>query len=105
MPTGFPFTEALGVECEGGFFDPGTQFTGGRIPKTRSVRYPERGPENVPVRGHDPHVEECRHFVRTVLKKADAKLLSPGADRAALRIALAARESIRKGGREIHLSA
>jgi len=105
MPPGFPFTTALRVQCEAGVFDHVTQFTGGRIPKTRSVRYTERGPENVPVRGHDPYAEECRHFVRTVLKKADAKLLSPGADRAALRIALAARESIRKGGREIHLSA
>jgi len=104
MPPGFPFTTALRVQCEAGVFDHVTQFTGGRIPKTQSVRYTERGPENVPVRGHDPYAEECRHFVRTLLKKADPKLLSPEADRDALRIALAARESIRKG-REVQLSA
>jgi len=102
MPPGFPFTTALRVQCDAGVFDHVTQFTGGPIPKTQSVRYTERGLEKVPVRGHDPYEEECRHFVRTVLRKADAKILGPGAERDALRIALAARESIRKG-REVDL--
>ncbi|TMA01867.1 MAG: Gfo/Idh/MocA family oxidoreductase, partial [Methanobacteriota archaeon] len=102
MPPGFPFTTALRVQCDAGAFDHVTEFRGGPIPKTRSVRTTERGLENVPVRGHDPYTEECRHFVRAVHRKADAKLLSPDAERDALRIALAARESIRNG-REIDL--
>src|SRR5438093_1067512 len=104
MPPGFPFTTALRVQCDAGTFDHVTEFRGGPIPKTRSVRTTERGPENVPVRGQDPYTEECRHFVRAVHRKADAKLLSPDAERDALRIALAARESIRRG-REIDLPA
>lgn len=96
MPPGFPFTTALRVQCDAGVFDHVTQFTGGPIPKAQSIRFTERGLEKVPVRGHDPYAEECRHFVRTVLRKADAKILSPDAERDALRIALAARESIRK---------
>ena len=102
MPPGFPFTTALRVQCDAGAFDHVTEFRGGPIPKTRSVRTTERGLENVPVRGHDPYTEECRHFVRAVHRKAEAKLLSPDAERDALRIALAARESIRNG-REIDL--
>ena len=104
MPPGFPFTTALRVQCDAGAFDHVTEFRGGPIPKTRSVRTTERGLENVPVRGPDPYTEECRHFVRAVHRKADAKLLSPDAERDALRIALAARESIRSG-REIDLPA
>ena len=100
MPPAFPFTTALRIQCESGGFDHVTQFTGGPIPKTRSIRYTERGPETVRVRGHDPYAEECRHFVRSVLGKADPKLLSPRAERNGLRIALAAKESIR-AGREI----
>src|SRR2546428_662139 len=97
MPPGCPFTTALRVQCDAGTFDHVTEFRGGPIPKTRSVRTTERGLENVPVRGPDPYTEECRHFVRAVHRKADAKLLSPDAERDALRIALAARAGIRKG--------
>ena len=104
MPPGFPFTTALRVQCDAGVFDHVTEFRGGPIPKTRSVRYTKHGLETVPVRGHDPYTEECRLFVRTVRRKADGKLLSPDAERDALRVALAARESIRRG-REIDLAA
>jgi len=96
MPPGFPFTTALRVQCEAGVFDHVTQFTGGPIPQARSIRYTERGLEKVPIRGHDPYEAECRHFVRAALRKADPKILSPQAERDALRVALAARESIRR---------
>src|SRR2546426_3212480 len=96
MPPGFPFTTALRVQCDAGVFDHVTQFTAGRIPKTRSIRFTERGLEKVPIRGQDPYEAECRHFVRAVLQKADPKILSPEAERDALRVALAARESIRR---------
>src|SRR5437667_9721391 len=97
MPPGFPFTTALRVQCDAGVFDHVTEFRGGPIPKTRSVRYTERGLESVPVRGHDPYTEEGRHFVRTVHRKADANRLSANAGRDALRTALAARVGIRNG--------
>lgn len=99
MPDGFPFTTALRVQCEAGVFDHEGQFLGGPIPRTRFLRYSKAGREPVRVRGQDPYEEECRHFVRSVQGRADPKLLNPVAEREALRVALAARESIRTGRR------
>src|SRR3989454_10446624 len=71
MPPGFPFTTALRVQCEAGVFDHVTQFTGGRIPKTRAGPYTQRGPQKAPARGHDPYVGECRPLVPARLQKTD----------------------------------
>ncbi|OLD07976.1 MAG: hypothetical protein AUJ09_01100 [Firmicutes bacterium 13_1_40CM_3_65_11] len=99
MPPGFPFTTALRVVCEDGVLDHEARFLGGPIPTTRYIRYTADEREAVRVRGGDPYEAECRHFVRSVRRKADPGILSPQAERAALRVALAATQSIRTGRR------
>jgi predicted dehydrogenase len=99
MPPGFPFTTAVRVQFEAGVLDHAGSFTGGPIPEERFVRSRKGRWEPVRVRGQDPYEEECRHFVRAVRGKADPGVLSPLAERAALRVALAARESLRTGRR------
>lgn len=99
LPMGFPFTTGLRVDCEAGVLDQESQFLGAPIPTTRFFRYTKDGREAVRVRGHDPYEAECRHFVRAVQRKADPSALSAEADRDALQVAIAARESIRSGGR------
>jgi UDP-N-acetylglucosamine 3-dehydrogenase len=99
MPPGFPFTTALRVICEHGVLDQEARFLRGPIPTTRYIRYTADEREAVRVRGWDPYHAECRHFVRSVRKKADPAILSPWAERDALRIALAAKQSIRTGRR------
>ena len=99
MPPGFPFTTTFRVHFEDGVLDHAGSFTGGPIPEERFVRSTKGRWEPVRVRGQDPYEEECRHFVRAVQGKADPGVLSPIAEREALRVALAARESLRTGRR------
>src|SRR3990172_4163188 len=99
MPPGFPFTTTFRVQFEDGVLDHAGSFTGGPIPEERFVRSTKGRWEPVRVRGQDPYEEECRHFVRAVQGKADPGVLSPIAEREALRVALAARESLRTGRR------
>src|SRR3990170_6969815 len=99
MPPGFPFTTTFRVHFEDGVLDHAGSFTGGPIPEERFVRSRGGRWEPVRVRGQDPYEEECRHFVRAVHGKADPDILSPTAEREALRVALAARESLRTGRR------
>jgi len=97
MPPGFPFTTALRVVCDDGVLDHEARFLGGPIPTTRYTRYTADEREPIHVRGWDPYEAECRHFVRSVQRKADPAVLSPHAEREALRLALCAKKSIRIG--------
>ncbi len=73
------------------------RFIGEGGPETTFLEYRTRsGPKAVHVRGIDPYPQECRHFVRCVQGKADPSRLSPLAEREAIRVAVAARESIRR---------
>ena len=99
MPPGFPFTTALRVQCTDGVLDQEDRFLGGPAPTTRFLRYTKEGREPIRPRGQDPYTEECRHFIRSIAKKADPSVLSPRTDREALRIALGAKESLRTGRR------
>jgi len=99
MPPGFPFTTAVRVQGENGVLDHTDQLIRGPVPVTRSVRYSPEGIQPVRVRGQDPYEEECRHFVRCVQGRAEETALSPAAERDALQIALAAKESIRTGSK------
>src|SRR5947199_4154227 len=54
MPPGVPFTTALRVKCDVGVFDHVTALRGGLLARARSVRYTERGLENVRVRRPPP---------------------------------------------------
>src|SRR3990170_6765718 len=90
MPADFPFTTALRVQFETGVLDHTGSFTGGPIPEERFGRSNHGGGGPVRVRSQDPYEEECRHFVRAVHGNADPDVLSPTAEREALRLALAA---------------
>ncbi len=103
MPPGFPFTTALRVQFEDGVLDHTGSFTGGPIPEERFVRSRAGRWEAVRLRGQDPYEEECRHFVRAVHGTADPGVLSPTSEREALRVALAARESL-SAGRRVRLA-
>ncbi len=99
MPEGFPFTTALRVQFEAGVLDHTGSFTGGPIPEERFVRSCGGRWEPVRVRGQDPYEEECRAFVRAVRGDGPPHVPSPIAEREALRVALAARQSLRTGRR------
>jgi len=99
VPPGFPFTTALRVQFEDGVLDHAGSFTGGPIPEERFVRSGAGRWEAVRVRGQDPYEEECRHFARAVQGTADPSVMSPITEREALRVALAARESLSTGRR------
>ena len=99
MPRRFPFTASLRVICDRGMFDFTVRFAGKPIPETDFVLYPARGkPKPIRIRGYDPYEEECRHFVRTVQGRADPVRLSAEGEREALRVAVAARAAIGRGG-------
>lgn len=97
MPPGYPFTTSIRVRGHLAMLDLTQRFTGKGGPETTFVEYRSRsGPKAVHARDIDPYPEECRHFVRSVQGKADPSRLSPLAEREAIRVAIAARESIRR---------
>ncbi len=102
MPSGFPFTTALRVQCERGVVDLQAQFIGGTVPTEQFHLYSPDGRKSVKIGGQDPYYLECLHFVRCVQKRADPGVMSPQSELEALRVAFAARQSIRNG-RLIHL--
>jgi UDP-N-acetylglucosamine 3-dehydrogenase len=95
MPPGFAFTTALRVQCERGVFDLMGQFLGGPIPKEQFIVYSEAGLKRLPIRGKDPYELECRDFVRAVAGRRNSIALSARWERDALRVILAAKQSIR----------
>ncbi len=97
MPPGFPFSTSLCVRGGAAMIDLMQCFTGQAGPKTTLLEYRSpSGPETIRVRGVDPYLEECRHFIRAVRGKADPSRLNPLAEREAIRVALATRDSIRR---------
>ncbi len=97
MPPGYPFSTSLRVRGDRAMLDLSQRFIGEGGPETTFLEYRTRtGPKAVRVRGIDPYPEECRHFVRCVLGKGDPSRLSPLSEREAIRVAVAARESIQQ---------
>lgn len=61
------------------------------------TRFPTRGaPRKERPRGGEPYRAECAYFVECLRRRADPDLFDARHDRAALRVALAARESFRR---------
>jgi predicted dehydrogenase len=97
MPPGYPFSTTLLVRGDRAMLDLSQRFIGEGGPETTFLEYRTRsGPKAVHVRGIDPYPEECRYFVRCVQGKGDPSRLSPQAEREAIRVAVAAQESIRR---------
>jgi UDP-N-acetylglucosamine 3-dehydrogenase len=102
MPRSYPFSTSLRVVCEGGALE--TTFRLVEGPENTLTRYPPDGsPEVLDIPRHDPYQQECTYFVRCVRGEADPSLLSPEAARDALRVALAARDSVARGGERVPL--
>lgn len=97
MPRSHPATTSLRVQGEAAGMEAVHRFTS-EIPEVSLVRYPASGKaEPVPYEGRDPYYEECLHFARCLAGEADPSFLSGTSSREALRIALAAKESVRRG--------
>ena len=103
MPRSYPFSTSVRVVCEGGALE--TTFRLVEGPENTLTRYPRDGrPEVLDLLRHDPYEQECAYFVRCVRGEADPSLLSPEAARDALRVALAARDSLARGGERVLLT-
>jgi UDP-N-acetylglucosamine 3-dehydrogenase len=103
MPRSFPFTTSVRVVCEEGALETTFRLVDG--PENTLTRYPNDGqPEVLDIPRHDPYEQECRYFVQCVRGEADPSLLSPEAARDAMRVALAARDSLAQGGERVLLT-
>ncbi|HLJ66865.1 MAG TPA: Gfo/Idh/MocA family oxidoreductase [Chloroflexota bacterium] len=93
MPASFPFTLNLRVLGEEGAIE--TSLALGPEEAISLVRYPPSGePEALTLEGTDPYTAECQYFARCLRGDADPAAVNPGAEREALRVALAARQAI-----------
>lgn len=97
MPSAYPFTATVRVRGEEGMLDLTQRIIEDDV-KTDLIRYPSEGlSEPIEVEGQWPYAEECRYFIRCVQRKSRPGLLSPEDERRALRVAMAAKESIDSG--------
>lgn len=97
MPRRYPFSTVARIVCERGVLENLQRFGLGAAPEMTLLRHRAGGRVRpVRLRGWDPYEAECRHFARCVQGKARPDLLRPENDLHALRIAEAARESIRR---------
>jgi len=97
MPWRYPFSTAVRIVSERGVLENLQRFGRGSAPETSLLRHRAGGRvQPVKLRGWDPYEVECRHFVRCVQGRAKPDLLRAENDLHALRIAEAARESIRR---------
>jgi predicted dehydrogenase len=98
MPQGFPFATALRVQGDRGVLDLLDQFLQGPIPVETFHVYEEDGRKSLRVGGRDPYELECAAFVRSVETGKGPLTKSALAEREALRVAEAARKSLRAHG-------
>lgn len=97
MPGRYPFSTVVRIVTERGVLENLQRFTRGAAPEAALFRHRAGGKvEPVRLRGWDPYAEECRHFARCVQGRARPEPLRAENDLHALRIAEAARESIRR---------
>ena len=97
MPQSHPFNTRLRVLFERGVYEADLRIGPGRFSSTL-IRFPARGgPRKERPRGGDPYRAECAYFVECVRGRVDPELLDARHDREALRVGLAARESLRRG--------
>jgi hypothetical protein len=103
VPTSYPFTTNLRVLCEAGAVETGFRFLADRVEGVL-IRYPKTdSPETPTVPERDLYWAECRYVVDCVAGKADPTLISAEVARAGLQVALAAKESLVRGGERVTL--
>ncbi len=97
MPWRYPFSTVVRIVSERGVLENVQRFGRGAAPEVSLMRHRAGGRvEPVRIQGWDPYEVECRHFVDAVRGKARPEPLRAENDLQALRIAEAARESIRR---------
>ena len=105
VPTSYPFSTYLRVVCEEGALETSYRFVGDGPPENILTCYPKAGsPEDLVVPSQDPYWAECRYFVDCVSGKADPTLLHVETARDGLQTALAAKESLQRGGERVILT-
>lgn len=105
VPASYPFSTHLRVVCQEGALETSYRFVGGDPPENILTRYPKAGsPEEPVVPGQDPYWAECRYFVDCMSGKADPTLLHVETARDGLQAALAAKESLQRGGERVILA-
>ena len=105
MPVTYPFSTRLRVICARGAIETSFRVRSDGPPETVITRYPEAGSATTPdILDQDPYWLECRRFVDCVAGKADPALLSAEAARGGLQMALAAKESLERGGERVVLT-
>lgn len=104
VPASYPFSTSLRVLCEEGALETSFRFVGDP-PENVTTRYPKAGsPEAPDIPNQDPYLAECRYFVDCVSGKADPTLLQVETARDGLQAALAAKESLQRGGERVILT-
>ncbi len=103
MPESFPFTSRIEILCERGaveyhFQAGGRSFEVGEPTNTLTVYRNEGEPEQVTVDQSDPYTNEVAYFIECVAAGRSAARATPADARLALRVALAARDSLERGG-------
>ena len=97
MPGGFPFNTRLRVLFEGGLQEADFRIKPDGFSSSFVEYAGDSAGRKIRVPGRDPYAAECAHFVSVVRGNADPDLLDAVHDRDALRVALAARTSLRTG--------
>ncbi len=103
LPDSYPFTATLRVLCERGCLEYRYRAAGRSVEMglgldSTLTLYPDGGePRRVAVEPVDPYQAEIAYFVDRIARGEPARQASPEAAREALRVALAARESLERG--------
>jgi predicted dehydrogenase len=102
MPESYPFSSSLQVLCETGAVEYDFRAGGRSVEMGAGVNaltlYSNEGdPQVLEVAQKDPYLAEIEYFVECVQSGAPASRATPAEARLALRLALAARESLESG--------
>lgn len=105
MPESYPFTSSLHVLCERGSFEYSFRAGGRSVEVGGSTNelmfYPNAGePENLTVAGDDGYLGEVSYFAECIANGTPATRATPADARLALKVGLAAREAVARGGLE-----
>lgn len=109
MPESYPFSSRLEVLCESGALEYAFRAGGRSVEMGGGVNELTLFPnEGVPLRLQavqaDPYAVECAYFINAIRENTKADRATPADGKLALAVALAARESLERGGDRVQLS-
>jgi predicted dehydrogenase len=109
MPESYPFSSRLEVLCENGALEYAFRAGGRSVEMGGGVNdltlFPNEGePLRLEAAQADPYAAECAYFIETIRTGARADRATPTDGKLALTVALAARESLERGGKSVTIS-